>query len=212
METEILHESPQELYNFVKKAYPELLNLAIGARLHSPTEKGADYYNHDEKTGYAMRLGRKLTTDMDRLLKIDNKDERLGLAHTFVEVGADLYLAEVKPEVLDVYKESVEKGDMEEVVYCLAGFFDKDTVSVKEAISRFFYFLTPDNFTGVDMITRNCLVPYISNQYHKQITSRGISELVNKAILLTKNTYLDFLDMIVSKVGADLKEIIKEIV
>ena len=68
---EKIHNSPMEFFAFVDSKYNNLVSLAIGVVLHSQVGRGADFYSDDEKVGYAVAEGKKVTADVAKLLNMD---------------------------------------------------------------------------------------------------------------------------------------------
>ena len=62
-----IHGNPKKFFDFIKLNYPDLIDLAIGVRLHSNIDKGADYYSDDNKTGFAKIEGKKIQYDVSKL-------------------------------------------------------------------------------------------------------------------------------------------------
>ncbi len=89
-----LHSSPAEFWDFVKDKYPDSLDLALGVKLHSQINKGADYYSDDNEIGYAKINGRKIIKKVTEVLNIEEGQQALGLSHSFIEAAIDLLLAE----------------------------------------------------------------------------------------------------------------------
>src|SRR3989344_1230866 len=58
-----IHYTPKELYEYISKNCPQLKDLALGVRLHSNVDKGADYYSDDLDVGFAKVEGRKIESE-----------------------------------------------------------------------------------------------------------------------------------------------------
>jgi len=95
-----IHYAPRELYEYISKNKPELIDLALGVKLHSNVDKGADYYSDDTETGFAKVEGRKIEDDVARMLNEEKGERTLGTAHSFIEASVDILLNRAKPEIL----------------------------------------------------------------------------------------------------------------
>lgn len=52
---DLLHNNPDRFYDFVAQKFPRLLPLALGTKLHSAVNHGADFYSDNHET--AMLIG-----------------------------------------------------------------------------------------------------------------------------------------------------------
>lgn len=203
-----IHYSPKEFYEFVKAKFPGLLDLAVGVRLHSNVDKGADYYSDDTEIGFAKIEGEKITKDVGKLLEMDDEKINLVLAHNFIETGVDLNLRETCPEVFDLYARSLKEIDLKLVAVCLSEYLGLGKGLVLKELGNFVEFLSPDHFLSVGNAAKGAVLPLIELRFGKRVDLKEAERILTTAKEITKNNFLDYLDHAVEKMKIDFADLV----
>jgi len=201
-----IHESPGKIYDFIKSKYPNLVDLAIGINLHCLRSKGADYYSDDDKTGYARIEGRRIETEVARLLRIAKSHTSFILAHNFIEAGIDLNLLGSHPELITWYQKAI-KTDRRPIIDCLSEYSQKDSATVEKALQTFFSILSPDNLRSTENITKNIIGKLIEIRLRITVNENQSRSILEKAKAIVHPNYLTFLDNVVQKMKSDFTEL-----
>lgn len=204
---ERLHNSPKDFYSFLASKAPDLVDLAIGARLHSNVDKGADFYSDDTKTGFAVVEGKKIQSEAGKLLKTDDARLSLVLAHNFIEAGVDLNLLERYPEILNTYKFGLSV-DLAVVSGCVAEYLGLDKTLVREELGKFVELLSPMNLSSPPNMVNGALLPLVQVVFNKQVEANAAQEVLTKAKELTKDTTMSFLDAAVREMRKDFVDLV----
>lgn len=199
----LLHNDPERFYAFVSAKYPQLLPLALGVVWHSQINHGADFYSDNHQTGYAYRLGRSLVTAVAKLLKREPDDVSAVLAHKFIEAGVDLNLSQNQPEILALYRASVEAIDRRQVAQCLSDYFAVSSETAKQSLDKLLSILAPKNFISADPLVTGAILPLIKIRQKQDVEAALTLELVKRGVSLTTSTYLEFLNTTVENMRRD---------
>jgi hypothetical protein len=191
---EKIHDSPVEFFNFVKNKYPKLLDLALGIKLHGSILKGADYYSDDFEIGFAVREGRKLVNEVKELIDSDDGEICLVLAHNFIEAGVDLNLLNQYPEIKDLYEESVTKVNFGEISECISEYAGVDKNMVSSELVKYCYWLDLSHMSCLENMTQGLIIPMISMRLGKVTQTKEVMDILGKAMEITKDKALGFLD------------------
>jgi len=205
---EKIHNSPVEFFTFVNSKCGNLVDLGVGARLHSQVGKGADFYSDDKKVGYAVAEGKKINTDVAKLLNVEEGETSLILAHNFIEAALDLNLRDSYPHLLEVYRQGIKQSNLQEIASCLSVYLGKDNKLMCGELKRFIEFANPKHLLSVEAIVDGILLPLIKLKFGKGADRRGATAVVRKAKLITKNTYLGFLEKVVENMKTDFADLI----
>ena len=111
---ELLHDNIDRFYSYLEENQKDMLDLALGMRLHS-NEVGADKYSHFYKGGYSYIRGKKLIPDLVKLIGESENKKISDLSHNFIEAALDINIQNQNFEVLELYKTSLPKVDIEEI-------------------------------------------------------------------------------------------------
>lgn len=201
-----IHYAPKEFYQFASEKFPELLDLAIGVRLHSNIGKGADFYSDDTETGYAKVNGREISSDVARLLEIEDGPVSLVLAHNFIETGIDLNLRYSHPEILDIYRKGMGEIIFSPIVTCLSEYLGNGSDEVKEELLNLANFLSPDHLVSLEDAVGAIVLPLIELKFQKKVDPGLALKIAQKAVDIAKPTYLQFLDKTVQQIKLDFSE------
>lgn len=204
---EKIHNSPMEFFTFVDSKYNNLVDLAIGVRLHSQVGRGADFYSDDEKVGYAIIEGGKVDANVAKLLNIEEGEISLVLAHNFIEAAVDLNLLESHPHLLAVYKQSIKQSNLQEMAFCLSGYLEKEEALIYGELKRFVDFVNPKHFLSAEAIVDGIFLPFIKLKFGKDVDREKTVAIVHKAKTITKNTYLGFLERVVENMKTDFADL-----
>lgn len=199
---EMIHHSPKDFYSFLVSRAPDLVDLAIGVRLHSNIDRGADFYSDDNKVGFAVVEGKKIQSEAGKLLKTDDVRLSLVLAHNFIEAGVDLNLLERYPEILNTYKFGLSV-DLDVVSGCVAEYLCLDMAIVREELGNFVESLSPMNLSSEKNMVNGVLLPIVKIIFKKQVDAGAAQEVLAKAKEITKNTAISFLDGAVREMRKD---------
>jgi hypothetical protein len=197
-----IHYAPQKIYGYITENYPDLLDLALGIRLHSGVDKGADYYSDDFETGFAFVEGRKIEKEIAQMLGEQENKSTLVLAHNFIETAADMDLNQEHPEILALYKESVENIDLVRISSCLGGYLDLDNRIVLDEINRFLDFLGPKTYSSSENLFKK-LILLIKVRKGKEVDSVIAFEILRKAEKIMEDKYLHYLNNAVKNIKRD---------
>jgi len=196
---EEIHNSPKKFYDFVKTNFPDLVDLAVGVRLHSDVGKGADFYSDDNDTGFAKIEGRKIMADIKKLLDTDDEKIALSLAHSFIEAGVDLNLSDSHPEMRELFSDCMRELDLNRVNDCLSNFLAIDTKVVLKELKFFKTFLNPERLSSAERMIDG-IVSLIEMRFGKTVESTLTLQILLGAKELTKDSYLNYLDEAVAKI------------
>jgi hypothetical protein len=197
-----IHYAPKELYEYVARNNPELLDLALGVRLHSNIDKGADYYSDDEKVGFAKVEGRKIENLVAGLVGEEMGAKTLVLAHNFIEAGVDLILKRHNPEILKLYRESVNRINLNEISTSLAGYLDIDKKVVFDEINKFLSFFGPKIYLTEKGLFKNFLI-LIKQRIGKSVSEIDLKFVIQEAVEIMKNKYNYYLDNAIENMRKD---------
>ncbi len=198
-----IHYSPKEFYHFVQKRFPNLLDLAVGVRLHSNIDKGADYYSDEAGIGFAVIEGKKIAQDVKKLLRTEDERVGLGLAHNFIEEGVDLNLKDSHPEIFNTYSDSLNKLERPSIVNCLSEYLNLPKESIQKELQFFIDFLSPEHLSSVEQVVEGALIPLVELRFGKKVDSVLAKQILLMAKEITKDKYLDFLGNTVAKIKND---------
>lgn len=199
----VLHNQPDEFWNFVKEKYPDFLDLALGVRLHSQVGKGADYYSDDEKIGYAKINGQKIVKEVAMAFGIAEGQQALGFSHNFIEAAVDLHLARKFPSLVEIYKTAINGESMEEAAIVVSDYFGKNTALVKTELEKLFYFFSPENISTAKGVCSGPVASYLEAILQKKLDYDQILDVVNQAQELTKDSFMSFLNETVEEIKVD---------
>lgn len=229
-----LHENSKVFYDYTKKTHPQLLELAIGVRLHSYEDKGADYYSDDEKVGFAKVEAHKISNDVAMLLGLEskglnvpfkyglrinssswigkmlriNKKIAFVIAHNFIESGVDLNLLEKNKDLVEIYRRAFDNLDLNEIVSCLSQYLEVKEKTLKEEIKKYIKLINPSNFSSNNTIATETVLPLLENRLERKLDSEEVVKILEKAKEITKQDYLVFLNRAIEQMKRDFKEII----
>jgi hypothetical protein len=204
-----IHYSPNKLFRFVKTKYPDLIDLAIGVKLHSYVGKGADFYSDDERYGFAVNEGKKLNSQAAELLGLKQGEKSYILAHNFIEAGVDLNLADSHPHLLKLIEKSYQNCDLLRIAEFLSLYLKIDKKITLNELKNFIIRFDPKKIKHpiqrVDIIT----VPLIKERYGIDVDKRKALELLEKAKQMMKKSYIKYLDDAVENMKKDFPEYLK---
>jgi len=197
-----IHYAPKKLYEYIVKNDSGLLDLALGVRLHSNIDKGADYYSDDEKVGFAKIEGKKIDNQVASLIGEKKSTKTLVLAHNFIEAGVDLILKRHNPEILKLYRESVDRINLNEISTSLAGYLDIDKKVVFDEINKFLSFFGPEVYLTEKGLFKNFLI-LIKQRLGKSVSEIDLKFVVQEAVEIMKDKYNYYLDNAIKNMRKD---------
>lgn len=204
-----IHYSPVEFYDFVKNNYPDLLDLALGVKLHSNVGKGADFYSDDMEVGFAKIEGRKIVNRVKKLLGIEDDKISLVLAHNFIEAGVDLNIAEINSDIYKLYFVVINGLDFSETEECLAAYLSFEKNLISEDLKKFLNFLNPINLASAEKMVNGMILPLINLKFEKSADRAETMNILLESKNLVKDKYLGFLNDAVEKMKIDFKNVLE---
>lgn len=204
-----IHYAPEKFFDFVKANFPDLIDLALGVRLHSNIGRGADYYSDDGDVGFAKIEGEKIVGEVKCLLSTDDQRVALGLAHNFVEAGVDLNLKDFYPEILTIYYDGLNGVDLMVVANCLSRYLGLNEDQILEELNYFCKILSPKHFSSVEQMVGGIVVPLIEIKLGKKVGSVLARQILLMAKKNVEDKYLGYLDEAVSQMRVDFVELLE---
>jgi hypothetical protein len=206
IDRDMIHYSPAEFYDFVNKNYPDLRDLAIGVKLHSPVNKGADFYSDDDQTGYAKINGKKLVSKVARLTGMKEDDQAaIVLAHNFIEAGIDLNLTKNHRHLPKLYRSALENTDIDRVALCLADYLKSDPQTINKELAVLFDFVGPDSFENVDNMAEKTVMDLMRTRMGIEVDKNMTVDILKEAVKITEGDYLEFLDSTTERMRKDFE-------
>lgn len=203
-----IHESPQLFYDFVRINFPDLADLALGVKLHSPIGKGADWYSDDDDEGFAKIEGKKIAKESGQLWKVTDEKESIVLAHNFIEASIDLNLLSSHPEILSLYRRSMTNLDVDKISICLSKYLKMDKDKVYFELNNLINFLSPDNLSSAENMAAKLIIPWREMIYGVKADYKQTLHVLELAKDITRNKYLIFLDEVADKIKIDFVNLI----
>lgn len=198
---ENLHNNIDDFYNFVDKKHRDMLDLALGMKLHS-NKMGADLYSHLYEGGYSYNKGKQLLPDIKKLVEGDDK-KLSDLSHSFIEASLDLLLYKDKPEALDLYKNSLNEADLDKISTVFSEYTKIDKEFISKNIKALLNLVKPENLASEQTFSNNILPKMIEIGFNQKVEKSKILEILKKAINITKADYKDLLKSTISMMQKD---------
>jgi hypothetical protein len=200
-----LHDDLDNLYSYLEANQKDMLDLALGMKLHS-NKVGADKYSHFYKGGYSYIKGKKLIPDLKRLIN-SNEDKKLsGLSHNFIEAALDFSLLQDEPDTLDLYKSSIREVDLGKISKVISDFSKIDYERFFKAVQMLFGLLSFDNLASDERIAKEILPKLIKLSFGKDVDSSGVFKVLRNAIEVTKDGYKDLFNEMIFEMKKDFPE------
>ncbi len=202
---ENLHNNIDDFYSWVKSDHEDMLDLALGMKLHS-NAVGADKYSHFYSGGYAYVKGKLLLPDIIELIGSGDEKKIADLSHTFIEVSLDLHLYKDKPEILELYKKSLRKVDFDKISKIISKYAVVDRSLVLKDIKALFNLVKPENLVSEQIFASNVLPVLIDAGFHKKASEKRVLKILQSALAITKEDYKDLIDKTISMMQKDFSE------
>lgn len=199
---ENLHNDLDDFYNFVECSYEDVLDLALGMKLHS-NKMGADLYSHFYKGGYAYTKGKALLPDIINLVGSKDEKKMADLTHTFIEASLDLHLYRDIPEVLELYKNSIKNVDFDKISEIFSNYAKIDKLFILQNIKALSNLVKPENLISEESFANNVLPTIIELGFQKKVEKNKVLEIFKKAMKLTRKDYKKFLEDTISMMKKD---------
>lgn len=201
-----IHDSPREFYSFVETYFPQLIDLALGVRLHSHIDGGADRFSDDRDTGYAYLHGKDIFSDVEMLFGGLPKDAVMIFAHNFIESAVDLHISTDIPETWELYR-SVLAGishDHASITRCVAEYLSVSEESVENELQRFISMMSAENLRSPEALITNIAIPLVKNVAHQEMPVDESVSIMQKAFEITQDSYKTFLDTAAEQVRKNI--------
>lgn len=198
-----VHNTPQEFWQFVQNRFPLDLDLALGVKLHSQVNHGADFYSDDLKTGYAKVKGRKILKEVKRVLQIEGSDHALVLAHNFIEAALDLNIQETDPRINMIYAQALNDQSLSRVAEIVGKFLSQPAELVLAEIKKLVYIDSPRNLSSPELLIDNAFLPWLEAEEKKKFNRGEILNLLTRSQDLIRPTFLEFFEEVITKLKKD---------
>jgi hypothetical protein len=195
------------LYKYISENHPKLVDLALGVKLHSNIDKGADYYSDDMEHGFAKVEGRKIEDDVAKLLGEEKSERTISTAHNFIEAGVDALLNKSNPEILELYKKAVGEINFEEISKCLADYIHKDKNVILGEINRFLKFVGPVAYSSQKDLTDRLLI-LVTQRRGKEVDRNETEKILQKSIEIMTDKYQNYLDNAIENIKKDFADLL----
>jgi len=201
-----IHNSPKELYDFININYPQLIDLGLGIKLHSQVDGGADFYSDDLQVGYAKLEGEKISADVADLLEVPKGDVSLVLAHNFIEMAVDLHLYQNNRDIWNTYDLAIEKVkiDLPRIAECLGCYLNMEQSLILNELNNLVMFLNPQSIISKEIAVEKIALPLIKLRFKKDVSVKKALEIADRALIITKPSYKEFLDNAVIEVRKNI--------
>jgi hypothetical protein len=196
-----LHDSPMKFMNFVKENFPELSELAVGVRLHSGIDKGADYYSDNKEAGFALRDAEQIWEEVAAMLGSPKDERSLTLGHNFIEAGVDLNLAQSRPELEGIYLDALAEIDVQAISLCLSKYVSKEQDQVTKLLNSFL-----EMAKGVGLPSKMAefiFRPLINARMGAKAKDEDILNLIKKSVAITAPNYERYLQAAIDNMKRD---------
>ncbi|MEK7595203.1 MAG: hypothetical protein AAB443_01225 [Patescibacteria group bacterium] len=194
-----VHNSPDKLKSFIDQNFKELADFALGVNLHSSVNKGADIYSDDWSIGFAIKEGREYIERVATILKVADTKKAFVYAHNFIEAATDLCLAEKLPEVLKVYKNSLQGQYSSNVITCLANYLNQSEEVVGKVVSKFLTRFSPESFESPNTLVRNAISPSTTIILGYETDEKAIQALLETCVIKMRGKYLYYLNTAIAQ-------------
>lgn len=199
---ENLHNDIEDFYVSVNGSDEEMLDLALGMKLHS-NKVGADLYSHFYKGGYSYKKGKVLLPDIKELTSSEDEKKMADLSHTFIEASLDLHLLNDKPEILEIYKKFSREIDFDKIAKLLSDYSGIDQELISRDVKALFDLVKPENLVSKKTFAGKVLPTLIKVSFDKRVGEGEILPILEKALKLTKGDYKKFLSETISMMKKD---------
>jgi len=187
---EKIHGEIDKFSDFVGEKYAKFIDLALGMKLHLM----ADFYSDDPEVGFAVSEGKKIQSLVGELLKSNNNEQNLVLAHNFIEAGVELNLLKKHAELMRLYETSVTAVNFGEISKCIAEFAGLDRNMVSAQLVKFCYWLDINNLATPERLAEGLIIPMISIRLSKVVEKQEVLNILDKAMEMTEDHAMKYLD------------------
>lgn len=196
-----LHNEPGEFWKFIKDNHPQLIDVALGLKLHSPISGGADYYSDDDKVGYAKVMGKNISADVADIFAIENDYSALNFAHNFIEAAIDLNIQKPFPWIAQIYHAAISNVEKLGIAGMLANYLHIDTALVADELQKYFTRFSADNLSSAESIAKNIITPLIASLgFGVPADELRVIALLKESQTLISGSFLTFMSEVVSKI------------
>lgn len=199
-----IHYAPKEFYNYVSVHKPQMLDLALGVKLHSNIDKGADYYSDDATKGFAYLEGKKINSKVANILGVEPNEKSLVLSHNFVEAGVELNILDTNPELLKLYKKSMDALNLDEVSLLLSEYLNKAAGVIILELKKFVGFFGPGAYSSDDSVAERIAL-LIKGRLHIEVDKAHVYEIIEEAQEMTRGAHLKYLDNAIAHMSRDFE-------
>ena len=184
-------------FKFVKKDFPELIDLCKGISAHIDLDNFSHNPYNDNKEGYAYQNNRQILKLVQNFYSLEElpANEK---AHNYIESAVDILIVGRNPDIQTEIKRVINEIDIGFLARILGSFFKGDEVEFEKAIKAYFKFITSNDLGIIHgwinlwrELEKLLELPKTSDDQKKQI--------LNLSISIVKPTYEEFLDLVIKK-------------
>lgn len=201
---EKLHDNIDDFYSYLESNNKDLLDLALGMKLHS-NDIGADKYSHFYKGGYSYIKGKELIPDLVKLVEQDESKKIADLSHNFIEAALDLHLYKIEPKMLNLYKDSVLAVDISKISKVLSDYTKINFELVFKAVQMLSEVVNPKYFATDKSMAENIIHKMIKLSFGKKVDDKEILRILKKAVKITERDYKNLFDEMIAEMKKDFK-------
>ncbi|WP_418792146.1 hypothetical protein [Phosphitispora sp. TUW77] len=207
LEHNAAHNQTPALYRYLKGlgVFGDFSRALI---THSITPKGLDYYCDekylDYEKGYAFEMARPL---VKKVIKSCNLTEEMGWwkAHNFIEMGADVWLFEKRPEFHGYLKQALNnKTLILALSQVLSPFFDVPAAKLAMSFAIFGEYVNMDEITPVELAKKYCL--QMTKKHGITIDIIESAKIIEEAVDIIEKTFPDFISYCQQNVAEMLED------
>ncbi|HBB76653.1 MAG: hypothetical protein A2186_03575 [Candidatus Levybacteria bacterium RIFOXYA1_FULL_41_10] len=200
-----LHDSLDDFYSYIEKNHKDMLDLALGMKLHS-NEVGADKYSHFYKGGYSYVKGKELAPDLSKLVDSNSDKKMFDLSHNFMEAALDLNLLNDHPEIIDLYKDSLHGVDLRMISKVLSEYSNIDYELFFKTIQTLFDVVNPENLASEESISNFVLPKMIKLGFNQDVDDQKVLRILQKAVRISSKDYKELFSEMLAIMKKDFSE------
>lgn len=202
---EKIHDNLDDFYSYIKKNHKDMLDLALGMKLHS-NEVGADKYSHVYNGGYCYVKGKQILPELTKLIKTDNEKKISDLSHNFIEASLDILLHQDQPNILGLYKKSLSEVDLEGIASTISDYSKLDKGLLFNTIQTLFNVVAPENLASEKSIAENVLPKFIEISFKQKVSNAEVLKLLQKSVEISRKDYKELFSEMLAIMKKDFFE------
>lgn len=202
-----IHYAPQEFYDYIVTKHPKIIDLGLGVKLHSNIDKGTDYYSDGEHfSGFAFKEGKKIEPKISKSIG-EKSIKSFVLSHNFIEASVDIHLLAVNPDIVDLYRKSIDTLDWEAIYVFLSEYLEVSPGKIKEAIKNFLEFVGPESYISQEILVSK-MTQFINESKNLPMDHKAVKSTLEMARKQMENKYEKYLDDAINQMKLDFASVI----